>query len=124
MEISLLVAKMLMLLYLSAGIAAISGAIDFKKMMDDFKKSQALTFITGVFTMITGMILVANHTYWGNEWMVIITIIGWIAVFKGCMFMAFPNVFQSFTGLYKKTKLLGGILLLIGLFFGYLGFWA
>jgi len=124
MELSILTSKMIALIYISAGIAALTGKLDFNKIMEDFEKSPALTFMTGFVTLILGMILVTYHNRWTNDWSVLITVIGWAALFKGLMFLAFPRFFSFFKGWYKNTRLWGIILIVLGSVFGYWGFLA
>ena len=124
MGLSILVAKILCLLYLSAGVAALSGKITFAKIVDDFEKSPALTFITGLLSLTLGMLLVEYHNIWVKDWPVLITIIGWAAVVKGIMFIAYPKAMAFFKPWYKKTERWGILLIAIGLLFGYFGFLA
>jgi hypothetical protein len=122
MELSLLVARILALTYISAGIAALSGKITFGKIVEDFERSQGLTFVTGFITLIFGMVLVTYHNLWVKDWTVLITLIGWISVLKGVMLTAFPQVILYFKGLYKNTRAWGIFMIVFGLLFGYLGF--
>lgn len=122
MELSIFVAKIIALLYLAAGVAALRGVVNFAKIVDDFDKSPALTFITGLFTLIVGMLMVQYHNIWEKDWTVVITIFGWAAVIKGVMFIAFPGSLKAFKGMYKNTKAWGVLLLLVGVVFGYFGF--
>ena len=122
MELSILVAKIAALTYLSAGIAALSGKMDYKKIVDSFNASPALTYVTGLFALIIGMILVENHNIWVKDWPVLITIIGWASTIKGVMLIAFPDVMDSFKPVFKNTTGVGIFLLALGLLFGYFGF--
>lgn len=122
MGISILVAKIMALLYLASGLAALFGQISFKKFADDYKKSPALTFLTGFTALVFGMIIVQYHNVWVKNWTVLITFIGWAALLKGIMLIVFPNSISPFKGLYKNNKLWGILMLLLGLLFGYFGF--
>lgn len=122
MELSFLVAKILAILYISAGIAALSGRITFSKIAEDFEKSQGLTFISGFITLIIGMLLVTYHNIWVKNWTVLITIIAWVSLLKGVMLIAFPQSISSFKGWYKNTRIWGVFIIIVGLLFGYFGF--
>ena len=52
MELSVLVAKVLSIVYISAGIAALGGKVDFEKIVKDYENSQGLTFISGFIALI------------------------------------------------------------------------
>ncbi len=122
MELSFLVAKILALTYVTAGIAALSGKITFSKIVEDFEKSQGLTFISGFITLIIGMLLVTYHNIWVKDWTVLITIIAWISLLKGIMLIIFPQSISSFKGWYKNTRIWGIFMIIVGLLFGYFGF--
>ncbi|MDD5258379.1 MAG: hypothetical protein PHD29_00205 [bacterium] len=122
MELSVLVAKILALVYLSAGIAALTGKISFDKIVADFEMSQGLTYVSGFMTLVLGMLLVHYHNIWTCGWTMLITIIGWIALFKGIMLIVFPQYISLFKSWYKNTRILGILMLALGLLFGYFGF--
>jgi hypothetical protein len=122
MELSVLVARMLSIIYISAGVAAISKKITFGKIVEDFENSQGLTFISGFITIVIGMLLVTYHNIWVKDWRVIITIISWIALLKGVMLIIFPKFILHFREIYKKTRIWGLFMLALGFLFGYFGF--
>ncbi len=122
MELSILVARTLSLVYISAGIAALSGKINFSRIVEDFENSQGLTFISGFMTLILGMLLVHYHNIWVCGWTMLITIIGWIALFKGIMLIAFPRFISPFKSWYKNSRIWGVMMIALGLLLGYFGF--
>ncbi|MCR4336368.1 MAG: hypothetical protein NUV91_00980 [Candidatus Omnitrophica bacterium] len=122
MELSILVAKILTLTYISAGIAALRGKINFAQMIEEFEKSPALTFITGFIALVFGATLVQYHNIWTKDWIVLITIVGWISLLKGIILIAFPQSVSSFKSWYKNTRVWGIIMILFGALFAYFGF--
>jgi len=122
MELSILVARILALTYISAGIAALSGRITFSKIVDDFKSSQGLTFVSGFLALVVGVFLIQYHNIWVKDWTVLVTIVGWISLFKGIMLIAFPQSISSFSRMYTNTRVWGGLMIAVGLLFGYFGF--
>lgn len=122
MGLSVLVAKMAALVYLAAGVAVLSGTLNFKKLVEDFTKSSGLTFISGFITLITGVALVQYHNLWVKNWTVLVTIIGWACLVKGIMLIVYPNYLGNFKSFYKNTKPWGLVMILLGLIFGYFGF--
>jgi len=122
MEFSILVARILALTYIAAGVAAVRGRITFEKMVEEFERSQALTFVTGFLTIVIGMLMVQYHNIWVRDWTVLITIVGWMSLLKGIMLIAFPQVIVSFKGLYKNTRVWGIVMIVLGGVFGWFGF--
>ncbi|MCX5794799.1 MAG: hypothetical protein NTY77_04830 [Elusimicrobia bacterium] len=88
-------------------------------------KNAALTYLLGLLALVIGSLIVHYHDIWVGDWPVLITVLGWIAVVKGIMIIAFPNAMQRLT-----RRLLAGaaprivpyFALSLGLLFGYLGF--
>jgi len=124
MELSTLVAQMIAITYISAGIAAFTSKSIFTKMIEDFEKSRGLTFITGFIAIILGMLLVTYHNIWVQDWPVLVTIIGWLSVVKGIMLIAFPQTISFFKKMYKQSQTLGALMIVFGLILGYFGFFA
>jgi len=122
MELSVLIARILALTYISAGIAALSGKIVFADMVKEFEKSPALTYVTGFFTLVLGTILVSYHSLWVTDWRVLITIVGWMSLFKGILLIALPGYISLFKGWYKNTRPWGALMIAVGLLFAYFGF--
>jgi predicted MFS family arabinose efflux permease len=122
MGLSVLAARILALTYIAAGIAAFSGKITFGQMVEEFERSPALTFVTGFIALVFGMVLVAYHNIWVMDWIVLITVVGWMSLFKGVLLMAFPQSVASFKGWYKNTKAWGFLKIALGILFGYFGF--
>ena len=124
MELSILVAKILALTYISAGVAALNGKNTFARIVEDFERSPGLTFVTGFFTLICGMLLVAYHNIWVRNWTVLVTVAGWAALLKGVLLIAFPQYISSFKSGYKNTRAWGIFMIALGILFGYFGFIA
>ncbi|MDD5246747.1 MAG: hypothetical protein PHS09_05085 [Candidatus Omnitrophica bacterium] len=124
MELSIVVAKILALVYISSGIAALSGKISFNKMVEEYERSQGLTFLSGFVTIVIGVFLVEYHNIWVRNWTVLITLIGWLSLFKGVMLIAFPQSILMFSRWRRNTFRLGIFMIIFGLVFGYFGFIA
>jgi len=124
MSLSILVVRALALAYIAAGIGALSGKIVLSQIMDEFERSVALSFITGFITLVMGVLLVGNHNLWVKDWRVVVTIVGWAMIIKGFLFIAWPQFLSLFKSWYKNSRVLGTLILIIGLALGYLGFLA
>lgn len=124
MELSIVVAKILALVYISSGIAALSGKISFNKMVEEYERSQGLTFLSGFITIVFGVFLVEYHNIWAGNWTVLVTVIGWLSLFKGVMLIAFPQSILMFSRWHRNTFRWGIFMIIFGLVFGYFGFIA
>lgn len=122
MELSILVAKMLSLLYIATGISAFAGQTTFQAMLKGIISSRAVSFTLGFIALISGVFLVQYHNFWVKDWTVLITIIGWVALVKGFFFIAYPDSLKWFQPWFKNTQMFGTVALALGLLFGYFGF--
>lgn len=122
-EISLFVAKIVTLIYIPLGIAMISGQLKAKEMFASYEKSPVLTLFVGIFAVIAGTFIVSYHNIWVKSWPILITLLGWIGVIEGVLFIAFPKpMLKAGKKISKNEKAWGFFALVLGLLFGYFGF--
>lgn len=127
MTTSIFIARLLAIVYLSIGVGALFNPDYLKKVVDDFSKSMSATYIGGLLALIMGFSIISVHSVWDGTWVVIISALGWAALVKGIMLLAFPNVMMRMAHyVYRKVNmnLYSIIVVLIGAFFGYQGFLA
>jgi hypothetical protein len=127
MELSILVAKIISVIYLSAGLGAIFSADDYRRLLNDMFKNAAITYLAGFMAVILGLLLVNYHNTWVTDWTVLITIIAWLALIKGVMIIAFPKFIHQFSKpLFEGWgfRIFPYIAMFMGLVFGYLGFFS
>lgn len=122
MELSILVAKIAAIAYFSAGVGVLGGQVKLSRLIDSFAKSSGLTMVTGMMSVIIGMLIVVNHNIWVQDWPVLVTIIGWGALIKGFLYLAFPTTLMSFRPMFKNEQGWGLFMIVLGAVFGYFGF--
>jgi hypothetical protein len=123
---SIFLAKLIGPLLLAVGIGIfVNGAI-YRMLADEFLRSRALIYLSGLLTMTAGLAIVLTHSVWRADWPVLITILGWLAVIGGAIRIICPQgtekmgraVLTSPNGL----PIAGGVWVVLGLilsFFGY-----
>ena len=121
MELSIFVARIIAVIYISSGIGVLIGQINFSQMAADFNKSPALTFIDGSFGLMIGMILVKYHNHWVNNWTIMITIISWAFLIGGLIIVILPKSLSYLNKYYKHSRTWGILMICFGLLFGYFG---
>ncbi len=124
MELSILIAKIISVIYIASGIAVLTGTFKISDFVNEFEKSPTLTFLSGCIGIIFGMILVNYHNIWVKNWTVIITIISWIMLIGGVLVVIVPGALIYMKKLIKDNRLWGVFMLLFGLVLGYFGFIA
>ena len=116
------VIQVLALLYISIGIAALRGIVNYKKLIKELTQP-GLSIIIGMISMTAGLYLVTYHNIWVQDWPVIVTITGWSALIKGVLYIAFPDKLSGmFKGMFKNMQSWGYGLVAIGIALAHLGF--
>ena len=122
MELSILIAKIISVIYISAGIGVFIGTINFNNIVTDLKNSTALTYIAGSVGIIIGMILIEYHNIWVKNWTVLITIISWLFLIGGVTIVIIPKSLSIGKDLLLNHRLIGIFMIAFGIVFGYFGF--
>ena len=125
MELSVLIAKIMAVIYLSAALGAMFSANYYRRLIDDLFNNAGLTYVSGFLALVVGFVIVTYHNLWGRDWTVLITIVGWLALAKGVLLIAFPEFVRSysrpaFAG--RGLQVFPYVAMALGLLFGYFGF--
>ena len=72
---------------LAAGIAGLTGRIDWRAMMEEFERSPSLAFVTGFVVFVIGGVMIMNHHHWTDLLAMIVSAIAWIALVEGLLIM-------------------------------------
>ena len=91
MATSLFLAKLIGPLMLAVGIGIfVNGAI-YRLLADEFLRSRALIYLSGLLTMTAGLAIVLTHNVWRADWPVLITILGWLLLIGGAFRIVMPQ---------------------------------
>jgi hypothetical protein len=123
---STFVARLIGPIFLAGAIGMFISGQNYRMMADEFLRSRALIYLSGLLAMTAGLAIVLTHNVWVLNWPVLITIIGWLAAIGGAFRIIFPQVTERAgrAMLAKPTALtIGGVIWLalgaILCFFGY-----
>ena len=128
MDTSIFIARLIgpMLVVLSIGLLARPDTI--RAAANEFIASRALIFLSGLLTLLGGLVIVNTHNVWEAGWPVIITIFGWLCVIGGAVRMLFPDTVMGLRTAMLKNKTFftaaGAVEGLIGLWLCYVGYLA
>ena len=108
---------------LAAGIAGLTGAIDWPLMIDEYERSPALTFVTGFAAFAIGGALHLAHHHWTDLPAIIVSAVAWIAMIEGLLIMVWAKPLFAFSRWVVRHQrivslialLFGAALVLIGL---------
>ena len=125
METSILIAKIISVIYLSFGVGLLFNTSFYKKGIEKLLDSAEFMMLGGIMAIIIGIVIIEFHNNWIKNWTVIITLIGWIALIKGILLLAFPKSMVFFKPMFQFKnlyKFLAPLVILFGLVFAYFGF--
>ncbi len=122
MDLSVLLARIIAVIYIASGIGVLTGKINFSAIANEFGRSPVLTYIAGTLAIITGTILLYYHNIWIMNWTVLITIISWIIFIGGIVIIISPRSLFYCKKFYRQSRFWGAFMVCFGLIFGYFGF--
>ena len=108
---------------LTAGLAGLTGRLDWQAMLDEFERSPALSFVTGFVVFVLGGVMIMNHHHWTDLLAIIVSLIGWIAAVEGLLIMVSAKpilalsrpLVRSQRAVSLVAALFGLVLILLGL---------
>lgn len=127
METALLISKILGIIYFAFGIGMLVNPSFYRREIPKLLENSAYLILGGFLAIVFGFLILEGQNTWPSDWTVVITILGWIAILKGAMLLAFPNSMNLFKPLFE-SKLFMNILtpsvIIMGAIFIYLGFFT
>ena len=103
MEASILIAKILGVIYASFALGMIINRKHYKKALPALLDSPSVMLFSGFFATAIGFLILHFQNTWTNDWTTVITLIGWIALIKGVFLFVFPNTHSFFKKAFAKN---------------------
>jgi uncharacterized membrane protein len=124
---SVFLARLIGPLMLAVGIGVFVNDAIYRMLADEFLRSRALIYLSGLLTMTAGLAIILTHNVWRADWPVIITILGWLAAIAGAVRIIAPQGTERVGRQMLKHKhgltIAGAVWLVVGAvlcLFGYL----
>ena len=124
---SVFLARLIGPLMLMVGIGIFVNGATYRMLADEFLRSRALIYLSGLLAMTAGLALILTHNVWRADWPVIITILGWLAAIGGAFRIIAPQGTERVGRQMLKYKhaltIAGAVWLVVGAvlcLFGYL----
>lgn len=103
MELSVLIAKLYGTVAIAMGLGMIFNAKYYQEAFGEMTKNKTYIFLGGIAALVIGLLIVVHHNIWEASWVVLITLIGWIAVIKGFALLVFPKFAKYFESWFQNT---------------------
>ena len=95
-------------------------------ILKDVLKNRAFSYIIGIFEVAGGLLLVLNHTLFGDTLTTVVSVFGWLFLLEGVFYLfATQKFIKSFIRTlhnYRGYYLISAIYLVIGIYLVYAGF--
>lgn len=127
MELAIFVAKIFGVIYLALGLGVLINSNYYKKVFQDLLHNTAFVLIGGAASLAIGIAIILGHNVWESSWVILVTIIGWLAIVKGALLLVLPRSVSLFESWYQNKSfitLTGVGALILGAVLCYFGFLA
>ena len=124
--ISIFLAQVWGLYLLVMGIGILINAKAYKRAAEEIVKSPAMMLFSGAMALMLGIVLIVAHTVLIFDWRLLVTLLGWLTLYKGVMRIIFP---ESSVRILKKMLTIQALRItsiasiVLGLFLSFIGFY-
>ena len=114
------------LVYLAVGVGMLISPGFYKKLFTDFCENAAVMYLGGVAALVIGYVILAHRGIrCTQDWSMILSLIGWLALIKGILILVQPKIMIALTKAMLKENLLkieAVVIIILGLALSFLGF--
>ena len=90
MQSSAFIARLMGPLLLVNAIAILVNRRGFQEMIAGATRNPAVIYLTGLLTLLAGLLVLEFHNVWVLDWRVLVTIVGWLSIAGGIARIVFP----------------------------------
>lgn len=105
------------LMVITCGLVLVRRKVIFERLWD-MAGDRSFTFLSGYIALILGLVTILTHNVWTQDWRLVVTLFGWVALIKGIVRIGFPELLNSGIKKFKKNSVLTSGLLVAGLLLG------
>lgn len=101
--------------FIIMGVAMFLNKGEVVKAAKEFAGANASMVFYGSVVLIIGLLMVFSHNVWDTLWQSIISFVGWAALIKGTLAVAFPKIMKSMSAAIAQPSWVraGGLLWLV-----------
>ncbi len=125
MDTSIFFARFLGLYLVIIGLAFLLQRGRLEAVVRELFLSPTWMLFSGALSVMFGLVIIVLHNHWVPSWIVIITIIGWIALIKGLLRLFLPDHLQPLARVVTQPQthlIISIVTILVGVILIYFGF--
>ncbi len=88
-RVSIFLARLIGPIFVVVAIGVLANGAVYRGLSQEFVRSPALIYLSGLFAMAAGVAVLLNHNVWAADWRVLITLFGWLAAIGGVLITLF-----------------------------------
>lgn len=107
------------------GLSVATNKKSMFSLMEEMTRNRGFMWVLGMLALLIGAALIVLNNTLAYGLPLVATIVGWVALIKGCFLLLFPDSAASLYGKFNKSgiyTLWGVIIFLLGIVLLYLGF--
>ena len=90
MQVSAFIARLMGPMLLINAVAILVNRRGFQDMIAGATRNPSVIYLTGLLTLLAGLLVVEFHNVWVLDWRVLVTIVGWLGILGGIARIVFP----------------------------------
>ena len=126
MDISIFLAKLIVLYLLITGFLCAFRKSEIKTMAKELGSSKSALAVSGEISLIFGLVIAIDHSMWEYSWKGLVTVLGYLMILRGVLRFAFPAQVKKMVSHMSEQAF--GFMLMVMIFLGgyltYCGFTA
>ncbi|MDQ1282138.1 MAG: hypothetical protein QG630_489 [Patescibacteria group bacterium] len=114
MDSTLIILKIVAIYYTFSGLMMIFKRQTLALVFKDFFSHPSVPWVTGVFMVAFGGLLVLTHNTWIGDWKtILVTIMSWLILIKGLVYMIWPDKMGNTVKGFRIWSIPAGIIVFI-----------
>jgi hypothetical protein len=94
-RVSIFLARLIGPIFVVVAIGVLANGAVYRGLSQEFVRSPALIYLSGLFAMAAGVAILLNHNVWVADWRVLITLFGWLAAIGGAQRIIWPQATEA-----------------------------
>lgn len=114
METSIFIGSILGPVMFAVWLGLLFNAGMYQKMIQYYSNESIALYIAALWWFVSWFLIIYSHNVWETNWIVIITLLGWMIFIKSTLLLVLPTLFEK---LMKKITFSNTVVQIAGVFY-------